>query len=344
MKKFLMPIASVVMTLAVSCAANAAPSNYTVTVDVDPDDDGSTAFIVNYDTGEKIDSAVVADGKAKFSGQLENPALVRLLIDGQRAGTFILEQGDIRLGEKVAAGTPLNQKMDELSSKLSAIEAEYAALPGDASDETRQALIDRYDGLMDETMEANMDNPIGYYLFLQKGMELTLPELEETLAKYPQMAKYQRMQKMLASARIKEATSEGKPFVDFTVESPDGIHKLSDYVGKGKPVLVDFWASWCGPCRREMPTLKRIYNEFGASKGLEVLGVAVWDEVPNTLKAIEELQLPWPQIIDAKTVPTDAYGIEGIPCIILFGPDGTILVRGKQGEDLYKAVSEALNN
>ncbi len=339
-----MQIASAVMMVAASCTASAAPAGYTVTVDVDSDDNGETVYIVDYDNGEKLDSAVVVGGQAKFAGHLENPALVRLFIGGQRAGTFILEPGDIRLGEKVAAGTPLNTKMDELSAKLEKIEAEYASLPADATDETRQAVVDSYDGLLDDTMNANMDNPIGYYLFLQKGMELTLPELEETLAKYPNMAKYQRVQKMLASARTKDATSEGKQFVDFTVESPDGVHKLSDFVGKGKPVLVDFWASWCGPCRREMPTLKRIYSEFGPTKGLEVLGVAVWDEVPNTLKAIEELQLPWPQIIDAKTIPTDAYGIEGIPCIILFGPDGKILVRGKQGEDLYKAVSAALSD
>lgn len=73
-----------------------------------------------------------------------------------------------------------------------------------------------------------------------------------------------------------------------------------------------------------------------------MLGVAVWDEPQNTLKAIEQHQLPWEQIINAKTVPTDIYGISGIPCIILFDPEGNIISRDKQDEDLVKDVDAAM--
>ena len=109
----------------------------------------------------------------------------------------------------------------------------------------------------------------------------------------------------------------------------------------GHYTLVDFWASWCGPCRREIPVIKELLNEYGP-KGLDVVGVAVWDQVPETKKAMDELGITWPVIMDAKTIPTDMYGILGIPTIILIGPDGTILSRGKQGDALKAAVAEAM--
>ncbi len=343
MNKLSALIASATMFTVVSCTATAAEPQYSVLVDLAPEANGATAYIIDYDNGEKLDSAIVAGGKAQFSGDLAKPALVRLVVDGQRAGTFILEQGSISLGQQQAAGTPLNQSMNDLDKRLQAIEQEYRSLPADSSTiDARNAIIERYDTLMDSMMNANMDNPIGYYLFLQKGMEMTLDELNQAIAAHPSMGEYQRVQKMVAAARNKAATSVGGKMVDFTIESPDGTHSLSDYVGKGKHVLVDFWASWCGPCRREMPTIKRILEEFGPTKGLQVLGVAVWDEPEASLKAVERLGLTWPQIINAQAIPTDLYGISGIPCIILFGPDGTILVRDKQGDELYQAVKEAL--
>jgi hypothetical protein len=87
--------------------------------------------------------------------------------------------------------------------------------------------------------------------------------------------------------------------------------------------------------------LKKIREEF-EGQNLDILGVAVWDEPQNTEAAIKRHQLPWPQIINAQSIPTDLYGIPAIPCIILFGPDGTILSRDKQGDELIQSVRDAL--
>ena len=132
-------------------------------------------------------------------------------------------------------------------------------------------------------------------------------------------------------------TAEGQMFKDFEI---DGV-KFSDFVGKGKYVLIDFWASWCGPCRGEMPNLRAVYDEFKGDK-FDMLSVAVWDKPEDTVKAAEEEKIAWNQIINAQKVPTDIYGIEGIPHIILFGPDGTILKRNLRGHDIREAVAEAL--
>ena len=134
-------------------------------------------------------------------------------------------------------------------------------------------------------------------------------------------------------------TDEGSKFVDFVVEYDGKTTRFSDYVGKGQYVLVDFWASWCGPCRAEIPNLIAAYNKY-KDKGLEVVGIAAWDKPEDTQKAIGEEKIPYPQIINSQQIATDLYGITGIPEIILFAPDGTILKRGLRGENIEKTLAE----
>ena len=118
--------------------------------------------------------------------------------------------------------------------------------------------------------------------------------------------------------------------------------KLSDYVGKGKVVVVDFWASWCPPYRAEIPKLQALKAKYGDR--FDVLGVAVWDNPDDTHKAIEELNITWPVIIGTHklTEPTDLYGIKSIPHVIIFGPDGTIVSRNLLGDDLANKLAEVI--
>ena len=137
------------------------------------------------------------------------------------------------------------------------------------------------------------------------------------------------------------APQEGDKYADFAVEYEGKTTRLSDYVGKGQYVLVDFWASWCGPCRREIPNLIAAYNKY-KEKGLQVLGIAAWDKPEDTKKAIAEEHIPYPQIINSQKIATDVYGINGIPEIILFAPDGTILARGLRGNQIEMKLAEVL--
>lgn len=139
--------------------------------------------------------------------------------------------------------------------------------------------------------------------------------------------------------RMMNSPKVGDKFTDFAVEYEGKTTRLSDYVGRSQYVLVDFWASWCGPCRHEIPYLIAAYNKY-KDKGLVVLGVAAWDEPANTLKAIEEDKIPYPQIINSQKIGTDIYGIDGIPHIILFAPDGTIIARDLRGEYIEKKLQE----
>ena len=154
----------------------------------------------------------------------------------------------------------------------------------------------------------------------------------------------------------RKATAEGMMFTDFTVEHVYGYDrsvepqplkkevKFSDYVGKGTYVLVDFWSPWCGPCKREIPNIQKVYADY-KDKGLEVLSLAVWERQPqsHTIETAGKLGMDWLHINNCGQVPTDIYGVEGIPHLMLIGPDGTILKRGFHGlEGIQAAVAEYL--
>lgn len=162
------------------------------------------------------------------------------------------------------------------------------------------------------------------------------------LEKYVSQQQKARAEREAREKAAQEAASKsacGQMFTDFQAEYNGKTYKLSDYVGRGKYVLVDFWASWCGPCKAEIPNLIKIYNKYKGDK-FEVLGIATWDEPKATLKAIEQMQIPYPQILNAQRAGSDAYGITGIPEIILFGPDGTILKRNLRGEQIEATIKE----
>ena len=136
-----------------------------------------------------------------------------------------------------------------------------------------------------------------------------------------------------------EAKDPSRPFTDFSVVYKGKTTRLSDYVGRGQYVLVDFWSSWCAPCREEIPSIIAAYNRY-KEKGLQVLGVAVKDKPAHTEAAVKELGITYPQIINAQNTPSEAYHFSGIPYVLLFAPDGTIIARGLRGEDIGKKLAE----
>ncbi len=325
--------------MTVSCARNQSQGEpYTVTANVSADDNGKWAYVVNYDNGERIDSVLVADSVISISGTVETPVLARLLVGNQRNGTFVLEPGNISINEdRMPAGTPGNDLFVKYTASLDSLVKAYQAAENDS---LRNAIQEAYNAANDRVIAENSTNPVGYFAFVNVAYEYDAAQLDSVLALYPSYGEYKRVKELVEKHKRAAATAAGNKFVDFTIEG-DSVQKLSDYVGRGRYTLVDFWASWCGPCRREMPVIKELYDEFN-SKGLDVVGVAVWDEPEDSKKAMEQLELPWPQILNAKTVPTDLYGISGIPHIMLIDPEGVIVARGMQGVSLRRVVRETM--
>lgn len=331
---------------AASCANATEPSNYTITVNLTADEDGMYVYLTNYDTGIKLDSAIVENGVAKFASNVKDPFYARLLIEGNRIGDIFVEPAQITVTpaeRDIDSNGAINAEFQSMQQKLMALANEFRALPDDSTNEAkREAIYNRYNEVIDSTMHANINNPLGYVLFTSQASGYELEELDNMLEKYPHFKDSERIKSARRHLVVKEETSVGHKYKDFAIINGDKTQRLSDYIGGDHYTLVDFWASWCGPCIRETQVIKKLYEKYNG-KGLEFLGVAVWDEPENTLKAIEQHNLPWNQILNAQSIPTDLYGISGIPCIILIAPDGTIVSRDKQDEALINDVDAAMS-
>lgn len=348
MKKLL--TCAVAMLILASCA----PKNvYTIHGTVtDSTLNGKVAYVIDYGTESQIDSCVIADGKFTFQGKTDS--LIVLRIEAPRYyANLLAEPGDIAVAMQLSvsevSGTPLNDALTAFSQEEARMweEAREAAeeLSGDSLSALQRATMSAIDELIAKNFESNKNNKLGIFILWNKLQyhDHSVAQIDSLINIVGDDARnFGVFKRMRQSAVQKEATVAGKMFVDFAGVSPDGQPaKLSDYVGKGNYVLTDFWASWCGPCRAEVPVIKEIYKEY-KDKGLVVLGVNVWDSKAGFDKAVTELEMPWAQIcvFDSK-VATDSYGIDGIPHIILFAPDGTIVARDLRGDVMKETVAKA---
>ena len=215
-----------------------------------------------------------------------------------------------------------------------------------ANAEDQDAEFEKYVAKLKELVAANPDNILGLMGVHSLRGQIEAPEMMALISSLkPRLQENPEIVRMKEALEAAMSTLEGSMFTDFEVEQPDGsVKKLSDYVGNGKYVLVDFWASWCGPCRREIPNVKAVWEKYHGDR-FDVLSVAVWDKPEDTAKALAEEKLPWAQIVNAQRIPTDIYGIQGIPHLILFGPDGTIVKRGDslRGDSMDPTIASFLN-
>ncbi len=210
-------------------------------------------------------------------------------------------------------------------------------------------------------LQKNLDNVVGVEALKQVYSDLEPEELSKVLDKLTAPVEGRDsafVASLKENVKASLATVVGKPFTDFAVEHVTGTdaegnpvyetRHLSDYVGKGKIFLVDFWSPWCPPCKAELPNIKAVWEKYHGDK-FDVLSVAVWEESrgmnwKNTVDTAAVYGIQWNQINNGHQEPAALYGIQGIPHMVLFGADGTIIARGDvlRGEKLDPAVAAAL--
>ena len=337
--------------------------NYRIDGMAPADANGQWVYLYKPSGQGASDSVQIANGRFTLERAVAEDGLIaHLVIPRSYNLSFIPEEGIIKadLAASGATGTPLNDEhtkkskyrkglIEEARAKLKSIRADKN-LDDKAKEEAQEKVSDELYAKIKPLAEADLkehpNDAIGL-IALQNllGMEDVNVAKAEALLQQAgdRLRAEESITKMVARLRRVEATQAGAQFVDFEgVDDANKAVRLSDYVGKGHYVLVDFWASWCGPCRREIGHLKKVRDAY-TDKGLVILGTVVWDEMEDHLKAMKELEITWPQIFN-KTEATELYGISGIPQIILFDPAGKIVARDLRGEEINKLLDKALQD
>ncbi|MCD0489230.1 AhpC/TSA family protein [Pedobacter sp. MC2016-14] len=376
MKKLLLSAMALVPALGF-----AQSSDYTLTAKVNALKVPAKAYLSRtLDGKRKIDSAEVVNGAFTFKGQIAEPTRAELMLDHTGAGlkgmgrnadmkVVYLEKGTIVLKGKdsvqkaIVTGSKFNAAYDKYTATYAAIDdamealnAEYAAAPAEKKkDQAFMAgLRARYSELAAKKVAAQTayikQNPDSYFsataLTEIAGSSMDVSKIEPL---YKGLSAGVRgnavgiaLGKGIESAR---ATSIGAMAPEFTQNDVnDKPVKLSDF--KGKYVLIDFWASWCGPCRAENPSVVRAYNEY-KDKNFTVLGVSL--DQPGKkdawLAAIEKDGLTWTQVSDLQfwnNAVAKQYGVRSIPQNYLVDPAGKIVAKNLRGEALDKKLAELL--
>ena len=363
MKKIVYLFAAGTMALA---ACTSEPS-YKISGTIEGAADGELVYLQEVKGREmvKLDSAVVTAGAFTFNGRQDvaaNRYITYTPAEGKGKMTdFFLENGNIAVTfgeETTVAGTPNNEIYQAYKKEAGALNKEMRALYGKFKEEglteeqkaeiekQYEELDNKLNDLTFNTIDANITNAVGIHLWPANSYSMELEQLKALAAKVP--AEYQsneRIANLLKRIEVLEKTAVGQKFTDFSMPDPEGnIIKLSDEISKNKYTLVDFWASWCGPCRAEMPNVIAAYKEFN-KKGFGIVGVSLDSDAAKWKDAIKTMNMTWTHMSDVKGWQCEGaalYGVNSIPATVLVAQDGTIVARNLRGEAIAEKLKELL--
>jgi peroxiredoxin len=274
------------------------------------------------------DSSIIVNGRFKFAGKVGQPDLYGLTT--KRTEDFnlyyiFIENSSIQ----VKIDTSNHVKANIIGSVTNDLFERYNARRGGFN--------------LDSLIIANSSSIVpAYILYREYAYKLTADQLEAKIALFStSLNDLSYIKDLREIVKKKRKVEIGAQAIDFSGVTPQGdTIKLSDY--KGKYVLVDFWASWCGPCRKENPNFVNVYNKF-KDKGFNILGVSLDKSKDSWIKAIEKDQLTWKHISDLKfwdSEPAQLYCVRSIPSNVLIDPSGKIIARNLLGEELNKKLEE----
>ena len=324
-----------------------------------------TVYLQKYVDNEPviIDSAVIANDLAVLTAPIDDPqVLYALKVKGKRGSmpffadnkdvTFV---GDINNPQAVAIMASESQaELDAYNDQLNQFDMQFRDLYAvmqqafadndtvlmDSLNTVGTALMEEQDSFRDDYIKAHPESFVTHYILDGVKQDYPLDQLKDLMALFTTESIYSRHLNEYVAKQ--ERLEVGQPFIDFTLKTNhDTEVVLSEMIPQNKLTLVDFWASWCGPCRHENPVVKAAYEQFH-ELGFDVIGVSVDREEDDWLQAVEEDQLPWTQVRDVEHKVSDDYMIYYIPSNFLFDQEGNMVAKGLRGEDLAAKLSELL--
>ena len=358
MRKLLLSIVAASMTLA-ACNAQ---SGYKVTGTVEGMPDGKAIIAtVNGSSLDTLAKADVKNGSFEFTGNVSEPTGAYIMVIGQRGAIpFMLENANITVNAGQAGLTVTGSEGQKIYDQFMAIntttqqeamklQQEYQAANGDQA--KMQAVQEAYAKLMTdaqaketELIKANPDSYVSTLVIVSSMGQMEYEQLKERYNLLGEKAKASAQGKAIAAQIAKlESTAIGQIAPNFTITTPEG-ESISLYDIKGKVKLIDFWASWCGPCRGENPHVVEIYKEYHP-KGLEIFGVSLDNNKEAWVKAIADDGLVWKHGSDLKgwqSAPAQLYSVSGIPHTVLLDENNKIIAKNLRGDELKQKIAELL--
>jgi peroxiredoxin len=313
-----------------------------------------------------MDSAAVKNGEFEFKGKVDSPDRWNLTIKGKEmAFPFFLENSDIRLvvhadstGLLEVTGSAnqdlfrkFNENNDSIQKLINAMDPMYAKADSMKDTATMKKLDSQFNAFDKEMKKLIVDlaknhpaSPSGPWLIMRNSYRFELPELDSLLGVFDTTLSHSFYYKAVAKrVGILKRVQIGQPAIDFTMNDTTGKSITLSSL-KGNILLVDFWASWCGPCRAENPNVVKAYAGFH-KKGFDVLGVSFDRKKDKWEKAIKDDKLTWNHVSDLLYWGNAAgklYGISSIPANVLLDMDQKIIGRNLRGDALIAKLTELL--